>query len=136
MTGAAARRSIEIEGFGHTNPIPAASRIGPLMVSSIVVGYDPGTTTVPAEPRDQVANLFRHCAAILAAAEATWEDIVRMTFYAPSLDSRPAINEVWTQTFPDGAQRPARITHEVDSHLGIRCEFIAYVSTEGSGAPC
>ena len=35
------RRSIEIEGFHHANPIPAASRVGPLLASSVVAARDP-----------------------------------------------------------------------------------------------
>ncbi len=37
------RRSIEIESFSHQNPIPAATRIGPLLVSSIIPPFDAGT---------------------------------------------------------------------------------------------
>ncbi|MEI4271124.1 RidA family protein [Klenkia sp. LSe6-5] len=132
MTG---RRSIDIEGFGHRNPLPAASRLGPLLVSSMVVGYDAGTTTVPPEPTAQVANLFQHSAAVLAAGGATWDDVVRMTFYLPDLADRAAVNEVWTRVFPVADRRPARVAHQADSHLGIRCEFIAYLTGEES-APC
>lgn len=120
-------RAVDIEGFGHQNPIPAASRLGPLLVSSMVVGYDPGTSTVPQLWSAQVANLFAHVGSILTAGDAAWSDIVRMTFYVPSLDVRPDINVAWLEHFPDAEHRPARITHEVRSELGIRCEFLAYV---------
>ena len=36
------RTSIETDSFRHANPIPAASRIGPLLVSSIIGPRDPG----------------------------------------------------------------------------------------------
>ena len=49
------RRSIDIESFSHTNPIPSASRIGPLVVSSVVVSRDPGTTRVPDDIDAQIA---------------------------------------------------------------------------------
>ncbi|MEZ0165152.1 RidA family protein [Kineococcus sp. LSe6-4] len=120
------RRAVDVDGFGHKNPLPAASRLGPLLVSSMVIGYDPGTTDVPPEPSAQVANLFHHVAAVLHAGGAGWEHVVRMTFYLPDLAQRTAVNEVWTATFPDAATRPARIAHEVAHPLGIRCEFIAY----------
>lgn len=125
------RRSIEITGFAHHNPIPAASRLGPMLVSSMVVGYDAGTWTVPEAPGAQVANVFAHIGNILQAADATWTDIVRMTFYATSLDVRPEINVAWLEHFPDAASRPARVTHQVVSPLGIRCEFVAYVQGGG-----
>ena len=42
-----ARRSIEIEGFEHANPIPSATRIGPMVSSSITPPFDPGGRNVP-----------------------------------------------------------------------------------------
>lgn len=132
----AQRRSVDIAGFGHKNPIPAACRLGPLMVSSMVVPYDPGTMDVPDDPRAQVDNLFRYVAAILQEGGATWDDVVRMTFYLPDLKDRPHINELWTATFPDPDRRPARIAHQVDSALGIRCEFLAHVSGPEGEVPC
>ena len=46
------RRSIEIEGFRHVNPIPAASRVGPLLVSSIIAARDPGRRPHPRRRRE------------------------------------------------------------------------------------
>jgi enamine deaminase RidA (YjgF/YER057c/UK114 family) len=102
----------------------------------MVVGYDTDTTSVPESAAAQVANLFRHAEAILRAGNATWNDVVRMTFYAPSLDSRADINVAWTTVFPDPERRPARITHQTDSGLGIRCEFIAYVPEQEGASRC
>ena len=65
------RRSIDIEGFHHTNPIPAASRVGPLLVSSVVAARDPGSDRVPDDPRAQIANLFGHVDAMLRRAAPT-----------------------------------------------------------------
>ncbi len=127
------RRAVEIDGFAHRNPIPAASRLGPLLISSMVVGYDPGTSVVPQDPAAQARNVFDHAAAILAAAGATWDDVVRMTFYVPDLALRPVVNAPWLEIFPDATTRPARVTHASDSDLGIRAEFIVFVQAR-SGA--
>ena len=64
------RQSIEINSFQHVNPIPAASRIGPLLVSSVIAPRDPGEQTVPEAPEAQYANLFHHIGEILEAAGA------------------------------------------------------------------
>ena len=37
------RQSIEIEGFAHKNPIPAACRIGNMLMTGIITGTDPAT---------------------------------------------------------------------------------------------
>ena len=62
------RKSIEIESFKHVNPIPAASRIGPLLVSSVIAPRDPGEQTVPETPEAQYANLFVHIGQMLDVA--------------------------------------------------------------------
>lgn len=124
-------RAIEIDGFAHSNPIPAAARIGPVLVSSMVIGYERGTTLVPDRPETQAENVFATVADILAAAQASWSHVVRMTFYVPDLMMRPAVNICWLQRFPDPATRPARITFETPSHPVIRAEFMAYVQSAG-----
>lgn len=124
------RRSIEVEGFGHQNPIPAASRIGPLLVSSIVAPFDPGGRKVPAEPEAQIENLFTHVGNILAAGGATWDDVAKMTFFVSDIALRDLINDPWAQRFPDAASRPARhtqVTAGGGSRPLVTCDVLAYV---------
>ena len=77
------RRSIEIEGFRHANPIPAASRVGPLLVSSVIAARDPGSDTTPDDAEAQIANLFGHVDAILDEAGADWRHIVEDELLRP-----------------------------------------------------
>jgi 2-iminobutanoate/2-iminopropanoate deaminase len=121
------RRSIEIEGFHHINPIPAASRVGPLLVSSVIAGRDPGSDSVPDDAESQIANLFRHVGAILHEAGADWRHIVRMNFFVPDIAVRPLINQPWLEHFPDADSRPARHTQVVAGRDAVSCEFVAYV---------
>jgi enamine deaminase RidA (YjgF/YER057c/UK114 family) len=120
------RRSIEIESFTHSNPIPSATRVGPLVMSSIIVARDPGGTDVPADIGSQLANLFHHVGAMLRAADAEWRHVVKMSFYLPSLDDRAALNEPWLAHFPDPDSRPSRHT-QVVSGTTAQCDFVAYV---------
>ena len=101
------RRSFDIESMQHSNPIPAVTRLGPLVVSSVIASRDPGSTTVPDTIEGQLANLFHHVGEMLTAAGAGWEHVVKMTFYLPSLDLRAELNEPWVAHFPDPASRPA-----------------------------
>ena len=103
------RRSIEIASFQHANPIPAASRVGPLLASSII------------GPRDPVGEM-------LNAAGADWRHVAKMTFYVADIAVRDAINGPWTEHFPDPASRPARHT-QVSATAGraVTCDFLAYV---------
>ena len=126
-----ARRSIDIDSFQHGNPIPAATRIGPLVTCSITPPFDAGTRNVPDTLDAQIANLFLHVGNMLSGAGATWDDVARMTFYVkdPSR-SREALNGPWLERFPDPASRPSRFNLQVVDDGGpvqISCDFIAYV---------
>ncbi len=61
----AKRRSIEIDGFKHSNPIPGASVVGNLMMSSIIAGRDPKTGKLPETLDGQLACLFAHVRAFV-----------------------------------------------------------------------
>ena len=120
------RRSFDVASMPHGNPIPAVTRIGPLVVSSVIAARDPGTHEVPASLADQLENLFHHAGEILTAAGAGWEHVVRMNFFLPSLDDRAALNVPWRRVFPDPASRPTRHT-QVGSAPYAQCDVWAYV---------
>jgi 2-iminobutanoate/2-iminopropanoate deaminase len=122
-----ARQSINVASFTHANPIPAASRIGPLLVSSVIGPRDPGETTVPDTAEAQYANLFHHIGEMLAAAGGDWRHVARITFYVPDIAFRDACNPIWVEHFPDPISRPARHTQVVAGGKNASCEFIAYI---------
>jgi 2-iminobutanoate/2-iminopropanoate deaminase len=122
------RRSIEIATFAHQNPIPTASRIGPLLVSSIIGAVDPGTRHVPETVEAQLANLFTHVGAMLEAGGAEWRHVAKMTFFVPDISYRDAINGPWVEHFPDPASRPARHTQvTAGGGRAVSCDFLAYI---------
>src|SRR5258708_14633837 len=104
-------QSVNFPGFAHSNPIPNASRIGDIMMSSVISGVDPGTRNYPAELTGQVANIFKHIHAAIEAAGGTPENIIKITFYVRDQAARRApLNHHWVKIFPDPASRPARHT--------------------------
>jgi 2-iminobutanoate/2-iminopropanoate deaminase len=121
------RQSIEITSFQHVNPIPAASRIGPLLASSVIAPRDPGESTVPDAAAAQYVNLFHHIGQILNAAGAERSHNARITIYAPDAAFRDACNPIWVEHFPDAESRPARHTQVVAGTNMVTCEFIAYI---------
>ena len=62
------RQSIEFASFSHANPIPGASRIGNIVMSSVISGYDPGTRDMPGELSQQITNIFTHIRNAVEAA--------------------------------------------------------------------
>ena len=71
MLAVGERRSIHIDGLSHLTAIPVASRIGPLLMSSVIAPFDPGTRDVPDTVDEQVRNVFTHVGSMLDAAGAT-----------------------------------------------------------------
>ena len=106
----AERRSINVESFGHVNPIPAASRIGNLLMSSVISGRDPASGTMPPSIEEQCAQMFRVVRSIVEAAGGTPANIVKMTVWLRDPGNRDALNSEWLKMFPDAASRPARHT--------------------------
>ena len=101
----ARRKSINYPGYSHQNPIPNASRIGNILMSSIMNGTEPGTRTAPPDLAGQVTNIFKH------------------------IRGRAALNEEWVKMFPDEASRPARHTLSLsaDSAHHVTCDFMAVI---------
>ena len=124
------RQSIEIESLVHNNPIPCATRIGPLIESSIIPPYNDGVRELPETLDAQVDNLFLHMGNMLQAAGASWDDLAKITFFVQDRDeSRAALNGPWLERFPDPTSRPARHNLRVlgDGPVKISCVFTAYV---------
>ena len=119
------RRSIEIEGLSHKTAIPAASRIGPLLVSSVITPFNPGTRDAPELIEEQYKNIFRHVGLMLEAAGGDWSHVAKMEFWTPTAD-KGVLDPIWVEKFPDPASRPARHTH-VGQGDSARASFIAYI---------
>jgi enamine deaminase RidA (YjgF/YER057c/UK114 family) len=124
------RTSIECDSFAHQNPIPCATRIGPLIESSIIPPFNDGVRELPDTIEEQIANLFLHMGNMLEAADASWDDMAKITFLvADPGEARAALNDPWVEKFPDPESRPSRHTMQVPSggKVRISCVFTAYV---------
>ncbi|MET0458551.1 MAG: RidA family protein [Ilumatobacteraceae bacterium] len=122
------RLSIEIPGLSHLTAIPVATRIGPLIVSSVISPFDPGTRDVPDTIDAQIANIFGHVGAMLEAAGATWDDVAKMSFWVADPAHRAAIEGPWLERFPSAASRPSRHTHVTAGATMASADFLAYVT--------
>ena len=125
------RRSIEVEGFRHgAQPIPAASRIGSIIMTGGVHGMDPATGKLPDDVDQQVTLMFANLGRILAAAGANFDDVVKMTVWVKVAEARAAVNREWLIAFPDATSRPARHTLQNDhlpSNMLVQCDAFAVV---------
>ena len=125
------RQSINGELPRHENPIPNASRIGNIVMSSVIGGSNPGTRDLPASLEQQIANVFAHIRHDIEAARASVDDIIKITFWVKDpTTGRAALNVEWVKMFPDAASRPARhtLTLPPNSRAQVQADFIAVVS--------
>jgi 4-hydroxy-4-methyl-2-oxoglutarate aldolase len=127
----AQRRSIEVVGLGHSHlPIPAASRIGPLVATGGVNGIDRATGQLPESAAEQVRLMFANLKSILEAAGGTMNDILKVTVWATNRDLREEINRMWVSLFPDPNNRPSRhiLTYELPGPMHVQCEALGFIS--------
>ena len=98
----AKRKSINYPGFKHENPIPNASRIGSILMSSIISGRDPETSKMPPDLADQVTNVFKQIKLCVEAAGGSVDDIIKVNFWMKDpATGRAALNGEWAKMFPD-----------------------------------
>ena len=103
----------------HTDKAPAA--IGPYSQAVVANGFlftagqialDPVTMqVVEGDVVAQTERVFANLGAVLAAAGATWADVVRSTVFLTDMRDFPRMNEVYARVVGDA--RPARSTVQV-----------------------
>ncbi|MDH4277490.1 MAG: RidA family protein [Acidimicrobiia bacterium] len=128
------QQSIEIEGFAHNTSIPAASRVGPLLATSVIIGRNDETRDLPDTVEAQLNNLFVFGGRILDAAGATWSDIVKFDFVVADRAHRGAVEEAWLRIYPDPAHMPARHTRTADLPDGmfVQMTFLAWIAGDAA----
>lgn len=122
------RKAIYLDAYGHSQPIPAACRLGNTLVSGIIHGLDPKAPkggTLEA----QAALMFQRIREVLTAAGASTDDIVKLNIVMTDRSLRTAINDHWVAMFPEAATRPVRQTVEapLDNNKLLQCDFQAII---------
>jgi 2-iminobutanoate/2-iminopropanoate deaminase len=113
------------------NPIPNASRIGPFLVSGGIFGKDPSTGKVAEGVDAQCEQMFANVRKVLAAGDASPEDVIKLSVWLKDMANRPVVNKYWVQMFPDPHSRPARHTFstpDLRAPLLVECEIMAVIS--------
>ena len=122
------RVSIEVPGFEHEAPIPAACRIGPYLISSGVSGKELYTGKFPEGIDAQCEQMFATVAKILEIAGGSPADVIKMNVWMKDRTQRPHLNKSWLKMFPDEHSRPARHTFaepDLPGAMLVQCEIFA-----------
>ncbi len=124
---------------------PHARRVGNLLFLSGIGPRDPQTNEVPGLQRNahglytafdfsaQCHAVFRNVRQVLAAAGASWEDLVDVTVFLTDMQRDFHIyNEIYAQYFPDPSTQPCRTTVGVvslPSPIAIELKCVAVFPT-------
>ena len=122
------RRSFEVSGLHHENPIPMGTIIGNLMMTSGIFGMDPGTRRVPDDIAEQCRVMFENVRRVMEAAGGSPDDIIKLVVWTKDKSFKDAMNKEWLAMFPDEHSRPARHTMMYGGFSGnvlIQCEIVA-----------
>ena len=126
------RRSFEVPGLHHENPIPMGCIIGNLMMTSGIFGMEPETRKTPADIESQCALMFANVRRVMEAAGGSTDDIIKLVVWAKDKSFKDAMNREWLAMFPDPHSRPARHTMMYQNFAGnhlIQCEIVAVLSS-------
>jgi 2-iminobutanoate/2-iminopropanoate deaminase len=92
-------------------PYSQAIALGELVFCSGQLGLDPATGELVAGVEAQAERALRNLTAVLAAAGATWADVVKTTVFLADIADFAAVNAVYATFMPDPP--PARSTFAV-----------------------
>src|SRR5205085_9128014 len=101
-----------------------ASRIGKLVFTSGISGFDLKTGLLAEGPEQQFAHAFDNLMALLNSADAGPDSIGLLTVWIPGRAHRAFINKDWLRFNPD-ADRPARKTNQAPLPTGIEVQLMA-----------
>ena len=113
-------------GVRIVNTDKAPQAIGPYSQATIANGLlfaagqipiDPATgQAITGDVRAQTERVVNNLTAVLAAAGATWKDVLKTTVFLKDLNDFPVVNETYARLIGDA--RPARATVQV---AGLPC---------------
>ena len=99
----------------------APSAIGPYSQGIVAAGFlytagqiaiDPATgQVIPGDVSAQASRVMQNLSAVLAAAGASWTDVVKTTVFLQDMNDFAKVNEVYSAAL--GTARPARTTVQV-----------------------
>lgn len=124
----AKRQSIDIPGLvPHKNPISHCTRIGNMIFSGAITGFEPGTGVLPDSFDEQTRHAFANMKTLVEGAGATLGDVAKVTVFLKDTTNRDPVNREWLALFPDPEDRPARhaIKADFEGKMLIQLEIVA-----------
>src|SRR5215472_9555010 len=79
------------------NPIPVCTRLGNLILPSVISGRAPDQPEQSADPETQIAQAFTNMKNIIEAAGGKTENIGKVTVYLCDIKYRSLVNKEWVK---------------------------------------
>ncbi|MBO8172673.1 MAG: RidA family protein [Bacillaceae bacterium] len=109
-------------------PYSQACKTGNWVFTSGQIPLTPEGKLVEGSIEDQTHQVFKNLQAVLKAAGATFDHVVKVTVFIKDMEQFARVNEVYATYFKD--HKPARSTVEVarlPKDVGIEIEMVAYI---------
>ncbi|WP_297069279.1 RidA family protein [uncultured Duncaniella sp.] len=111
---------------GAIGPYSQAIKVGNMLYCSGQIPVDPATGTVPEGIKAQTAQSLANVKAILAAAGASIENVVKTTVFLADMSLFADMNEVYAQNFTEPfPARSAVAVRELPKQVLVEIEVIA-----------
>ena len=126
------RINIKVPGLEYMNPIPLATRVGSLLVTSAIPGKDPETGQTGTDLESQCALMFANIPRIMEAAGGSIDDIVKLAVWLKG-DDKTHLNKEWLLMFPHQDSQPDRQTfqnQDLPQNYLIQCEITAVLEDQ------
>ena len=105
----------------HENPIPHASRVSNLIMSSAISGKDKNTGLYSKNKETQIKITFKYFKELLTSCNCSTQDVIKIDMFFQDKNDRTLVNKFWEETYPNINFRPARHSHQ--SALPKGCIF-------------
>ena len=105
----------------HENPIPHASRINDLVMSSSISGKNTETKSYSSDKREQISLAFKYFEALLEECKLEPQDVLKVEMYFQNKKDRNIVNEFWNNLYENKSKRPAPVIHI--NLIYLRCIF-------------
>ena len=111
---------------GAIGPYSQAIKVGNMLYCSGQIPVDPATGTIPEDIKAQTAQSLANVKAILAAAGASIENVVKTTVFLADMSLFGEMNEVYAQNFTEPfPARSAVAVRELPKQVLVEIEVIA-----------
>jgi 2-iminobutanoate/2-iminopropanoate deaminase len=109
------RENISLRVESWLGAVPLAARVGDLLFSSDIYGWDVRMNQIPPDPVLQAEALFENIESLMRDAGGSLENVTYMmvcTRKDRHRDALAAFNKPWLKAFPDDNHRPARHAYQ------------------------